>query len=704
MLIELLKKLTNSERPVKAVQELVRRGDVDVKETDCDGNNILHTVCSLDTERSDVVEYLVSVGAAVNQVNKEGETPLIICAGKGYLSTLRVLLNNGACVDPHGAVKEGKYSGVLAAARNGHVDCVNELIRYGADIWYKSHELIQLSADNWYRNYDGDNLLKVACEKNLPSLVKHCLENLEGLDRRSDLYQGLGRACTNGHIECIKVFMEFPVAIPDECSGSGYPPVLAAAMAGQEDCVLKLLEHGCKISVETNGKENLMMIAAGKGLHRVLKQCIEKSDEDGFNKCGFEDKTAIMYACENEQYESLEILLNSAYCSQFLINKVSKSGYSALMICAKLGFLRGLMLLIQHGALTEVTLPRFSYDDSDDNTECNSALLLAAEAKNELCVKHLLDNGADIWYKNRTGVNLLMVACEKGLLKTVKYCLARGNFPQITAVDENGRNALHCSENQIRCMKQLLGTGDKKMNDILILGETVPYQRDSFLHTVCKGDIERPDIVELLVLHSSIINRFNCDGKTALMLCAVNGYLESLKLLIKYKASLNLAQRAHRQKEEYCDYDEDDKDLYSGKRYTAIMMAAVGRHEECVLELMGAGAEVSHVNNRGESLLILTAEKGLAKALGKCLDIGKSKWIGKGVECEIYREMVNRALHKAIDGMHEKCALIIIEHGVDIWYTNENSRNALMLASARRLSQCCQGYRQERQFQYEKKG
>ena len=474
--------------------------------------------------------------------------------------------------------------------------------------------------------------------------------------------------------------MEFPLAIPDEYPCAGYPPILAAAMAGQEDCVLELLEYRDKISVQTSKNENLLMIASGKGLHRVLKQCIEKSDEDGFNKCNFEDKTAIMYACENEQYESLEMLLNSGYCSRFLINKVSKSGYSVLMICTKLGFLQGLALLIHHGALIDVTFPRFrdTRGESDNNSACNSALLLAAEAKNDLCVKHLLGYGADIWYKNRMGANLLMVACEKGLSETVQYCLARGNCLQITAMDESGRTALYYSNSHFKCMKQLLGSGDTKMNDILILGETVPYLKESFLHTVCNGNIERPDIVELLVSHSSIINRFNCDGKTALMLCAVNGYLESLEVLIKYKASLNLAQRAHREEEEYCGYDEG---LYSGRRYTAVMMAAEGRHEECVLELMGAGVDVSHVNNRGESLLLLAAEKGLTKALGKCLDIGKSKWIGKGAESEIYRQMVNRALHKAIDGKHEKCALMIIEHGVDIWYTNENSRNALMLAS-----------------------
>ena len=84
---------------VDEVQELVRTGEVDVKETDCDRNNILHKVCSSNAEKSDIVEYLISVGATVNQVNSEGCTALIVCVSKGYLDTLRVLLKNGASVD-----------------------------------------------------------------------------------------------------------------------------------------------------------------------------------------------------------------------------------------------------------------------------------------------------------------------------------------------------------------------------------------------------------------------------------------------------------------------------------------------------------------------------------------------------------------------------------------------------------------------------
>ena len=44
--------LVTDDTPLEEVQELVRRGENDVKETDCDGNNILHRVCRLGTEKT----------------------------------------------------------------------------------------------------------------------------------------------------------------------------------------------------------------------------------------------------------------------------------------------------------------------------------------------------------------------------------------------------------------------------------------------------------------------------------------------------------------------------------------------------------------------------------------------------------------------------------------------------------------------------
>ena len=96
------------------------------------------------------------------------------------------------------------------------------------------------------------------------------------------------------------------------------------------------------------------------------------------------------------------------------------------------------------------------------NKDENSSLLLAAKSQYEECVKILIDHGADIWYKNKKGQNLLMLACAQGMLDTVKYCLSHGSLLQITACDGDGENAMFNTYKNYRpeCMKKLL-SGDQ---------------------------------------------------------------------------------------------------------------------------------------------------------------------------------------------------------------------------------------------------
>ena len=279
-----LAKMNTDAVSLAEVQKLVRRGEVDVKETDCDGNNILHKFCSLDTEKYEIVEYLIFIGAVVNQVNRGALTALIICAGKGYLSTLRVLLNKGACVDPHGAVKHGNDSAILAAAQNNHEECVWELIKHEADIWYK--------------NRNGENLLMVACMKGLVDLVTYCVQHnamVEGSDEEYELFPGrqsnncsqldmhgpsaLFHALKNGQIECLRIPLDNNVIYKgvrnrrDIVSPDSL--ILTAAVEKQEAYVMELMSGGFGLSDKSSHGENLLMLAAANGLVKVVKECLD---------------------------------------------------------------------------------------------------------------------------------------------------------------------------------------------------------------------------------------------------------------------------------------------------------------------------------------------------------------------------------------------------------------------------------------------
>ena len=653
------------------VQEFVRRGEVDVKETDCDGNSILHKVCSLDTEKSEVVGYLISIGAAVNQVNRESETPLIICAGKGHLSTLRVLLNNGACVDPHGAVKQGHDSAILAAVENGQGECAEELMKHGADVWYK--------------NSDGSNVLMVASRKGFTDIVKQCVKqgasnDINEVDKggRTALFH----ACQNGHVECVKILLEseeYSKHLATRSFGEKVKsPLVIAAKEKHEACVLELLSQGASMTDKSSGNETLLMTASANGLVKVLRKCLEKLDEDEIQTYDSEGRTAIMYACESKQSDCLDELLNSRKCSKATINRASNFGFTALMICAQNGFIVGLKLLIQHSAVVDHVISTRSYyyneKNKAENKDGNSALLLAAKSKHEDCVRELIDCKADVWFINKIGQNLLMIAAEQGLLDTVKYCLSHGNVTQIVASDDDGKTALFYAyrNNHIKCIEALLDndkqSSDTSRNDRMV-NQYSSRSQGNLIHLACREETDKPQVIELLISNCSLIDASDSNGCTPLMLCAQNGHLDSLKVLIKHGAAIDIVQ---------CCQNNRSTNGKVPSMNSALLMAVEAKHLECTLQLIESGADIWYVNNTGETLLTLASKVGFIQVIKHCLN--KRKAAGKLFE-KYHEIKINESLRLAVEHKQEDCALELVPHNTDIWDKDSDGRNVLELAA-----------------------
>ena len=89
-------------------------------------------------------------------------------------------------------------------------------------------------------------------------------------------------------------------------------PILTAADAKHENCVFELLAHECKMTSKNSKDQSLFMIAAEKGLLGVVKKCLAELDEAEILRCDQCGMTALMYACKEQQYDCLEVLLNSA--------------------------------------------------------------------------------------------------------------------------------------------------------------------------------------------------------------------------------------------------------------------------------------------------------------------------------------------------------------------------------------------------------
>ncbi|PIA25957.1 hypothetical protein AQUCO_10200019v1 [Aquilegia coerulea] len=115
------------------VIKLLLKTNIDVNETDGEGNSALHWYLksSSNTKKLSVLLLLMKHGANINQRNSLGLTPIHIAASNGYCEALQILLlKDSNSVD---AVSKLKETPLFFAVKNDFINCAQLLLRYGAN-------------------------------------------------------------------------------------------------------------------------------------------------------------------------------------------------------------------------------------------------------------------------------------------------------------------------------------------------------------------------------------------------------------------------------------------------------------------------------------------------------------------------------------------------------------------------------------------
>ena len=122
---------------VDVVTLLIIQGKADLKAKTLTGYSALHTAASNDHVA--VMRCLLANGMdnAVNERNRNGETPLYVAANNGSEEAVRFLISEGAKVDIMSDFRQG--TPLMAAAFGGHIDVVKVLVEDGqANVLIKS--------------------------------------------------------------------------------------------------------------------------------------------------------------------------------------------------------------------------------------------------------------------------------------------------------------------------------------------------------------------------------------------------------------------------------------------------------------------------------------------------------------------------------------------------------------------------------------
>ncbi|KAK0585035.1 hypothetical protein LWI29_022516 [Acer saccharum] len=119
----------------ETVIEILLKSNIDVNDTDTEGNSALH--CSLikssvvsTQQQNRILFLLLKRGAQVNQRNKLGLTALHIAAASGNVQAIQVLLlEDPECINAKTVTKE---TPLFFAVKNDHIECAELLLSWGA--------------------------------------------------------------------------------------------------------------------------------------------------------------------------------------------------------------------------------------------------------------------------------------------------------------------------------------------------------------------------------------------------------------------------------------------------------------------------------------------------------------------------------------------------------------------------------------------
>lgn len=362
-----------------------------------------------------VVELIRCPDTDVNVKIRGGDTAIHNAAREGWLHISEMLIKAGVKFDDQDDLGD---TPLLLAAKYGHVNVLNALVRHGATINHRNHE----GYDVWYYaiDSDGSDLLKALISS----------KQISGLSRRNPLCI----AASVGKIDKIQLLlsMHFDANSTDS---EGNTFLHQAAMCDQA-AVVDSFHSACEIHAQNNAGNTPLHLACLKGFSntiRSLLNCKAKADiknnkgETPLHVAAYSThitaetaKTLVEYTIKTHAWESLndkdyegnnclhiagkfaspEVLWEFRFVR---INDKDKDGLTPLHEAVRPGEPNALELMLD---IFETTKRDASINEQSYQTR-ETVLHLAAVEGHAHCVKRLIDLGADIAIRDMNGDTVL---------------------------------------------------------------------------------------------------------------------------------------------------------------------------------------------------------------------------------------------------------------------------------------------------------
>ena len=652
----------------------------------CSAGNIETVKDLLDREklRGARITDSATLHGIINQQYEDRETPLFVAAKQGYFEIVEILLRHHADVNSVNGDEES--TALIVAIQGGHQDIVQLLLECEG-----IHPNVQTKTKKW-------SALMFACEKGQTNTVKILLKKGAEVDMGDIKETALMIACERGYTEIAELLLEYGASdMIDLLAGCKYAKsekkynlphktaLMLASRGGHTKTVKVLLLYGATVNIQTEEDGwSALMFASEKGYTETAELLLEYGAEVDLLGSLDMDLTKYDHVDRDQlRYYMRTKLTERDIFGMHMSELYSLSGFNrgrttwttkgvkctSLMIASNNGHTETIEMLVKHAA--------------NVNMQSEGCLLTITDSEDGLAIHH-----TDTTTKGMNGWTALMIASRKGDLKSTKLILDYGAkidvqgliYYSIRAWCENWWTAL------------MIASGNGSYETVKLLldhGANVNMQsKDDRWSALMLASLQGyTEVAELLLEYGAEVDLFGsvCDVEptvnlyhdpamlrlsqecsneslkdknqwTALMLASTNGHKGTAALLLKYGANVN---------------------MQPGGPWTALLLASKNKHIEMVQLLLLHGAKVNMQGNTTQkhdyvwTALTLSSRNGHIEIIEILLKHGASE--------------VSSALLAAAIQLQEKTIELLLAHGANINFQNNEGTSALMLAGSERI-------------------
>jgi ankyrin repeat protein len=489
-------------------------------------------------------------------------------------------------------------------------------------------------------------------------------------------------AASAGHIDVVKLLIKEGADVNAK-DKDGITALMEASIMGHTKIVDLLLKEGAEVDSPANSGVTALWLASGEGRTDVMKSLLKKDADP--NNARSDNISALMTASVGGHAEAVKLLLDNGADARF----ADAEGVTPLMNAAENGTASVLKLLVESSSAKKDEESKGRYIDLVSNTGF-TALIIASAHGHSAAMEYLLKDGkADIHAMHETHVTPLMYAAASGHVEAMKLLLDVGKV-DVNELHTNGGSALleAATGGAGEAMKFLLERGAKP--DLIDMDGVTP------LHAVTsKGNYEGTVALlealkkklskEELLAH---INLPSHSGGTAVMFAAAGGHPKCTKLMIDEGADVNAVATATP------DYLEklakmieegtvDPKEDPHVDGVTGVHVAAEEGHLECVKLLIDAGADVTVLDDEERSPLLLAIKGNYGEVATVLIQAGadpNTPYVDEE-SGESHNLLMDSIIVENAD-----FALLLIQHGADLYYKDDHMVTTLLQAAHRGIS------------------